>query len=109
MRCVGWVAERGARSRQARSARHASARLPAALILLPPSWRLPSPPVCDVCTVLADVARAMLAPKFVEELFKPQEIYGSQMIRGLFDQLAHSSIMRLNENSMDKVGGAQSA
>jgi len=40
---------------------------------------------------------------FIEELFKPQEIYSLQSTRQIFDRLAHSSIMRLNESSMDKL------
>ena len=55
------------------------------------------------CAVLADVGRAMFAEKFIEELFKPQEMYAPLNVRQVFDKLAHSSIMRLNENSMDKV------
>lgn len=46
----------------------------------------------------------MFAPKFVDELFKEQEMYSVQSTRKILDRLAHSSIMRLNTNSMDKVG-----
>jgi Organic solute transport protein 1 len=56
-----------------------------------------------LCAVLADVGRAMLNDKFIDELFKPQEMYAAPAIRQVFDKLAHSSIMRLNETSMDKV------
>ena len=45
----------------------------------------------------------MLNEKFVEELFKPQDMYTNFAVRGIFDRMAHSSIMRLNESSMDKV------
>lgn len=41
--------------------------------------------------------------KFIQELFKPQEMYTSSSTREIFNKLAHSSIMRLNESSMDKV------
>lgn len=54
--------------------------------------------------VMNDVVRTMFAPKFVDELFKEQEMYSVQSTRKIFDRLAHSSIMRLNTNSMDKVG-----
>ena len=53
--------------------------------------------------VLHDVVGAMFDPKFVDELFKPQEVYTQKATRQIFDKLAHSSIMRLSENSMDKL------
>jgi len=53
--------------------------------------------------VLCDVVRTMYYPRFIEELFKPQEIYSLQSTRQIFDRLAHSSIMRLNESSMGKL------
>lgn len=53
--------------------------------------------------VLNDVVRTMYYPRFIEELFKPQEIYSIQSVRQIFDRLAHSSVMRLNESSMDKL------
>mmetsp|Transcript_55144 Transcript_55144/g.124150 ORF Transcript_55144/g.124150 Transcript_55144/m.124150 type:complete len:379 (-) Transcript_55144:93-1229(-) len=53
--------------------------------------------------VLNDVVRTMYYPRFVDELFKPQEMYSIQSTRQIFDRLAHSSIMRLNESSMDKL------
>jgi hypothetical protein len=45
----------------------------------------------------------MYHESFVRELFKPQMIYSVQSVRQIFDRLAHSSIMRLNEASMDKL------
>ena len=53
--------------------------------------------------VLQDVVRTMFSTKFVDELFLPQEIYSNHSTRQIFERLAHSSIMRLNESSMDKV------
>jgi len=53
--------------------------------------------------VLNDVVRTMYYPRFIDELFKPQEMYSIQSTRQIFDKLAHSSIMRLNESSMDKL------
>ena len=46
----------------------------------------------------------MFNTRFMEELFKPQEIYSKKAMRTVFDRLAHASIMRLNTASMDKVG-----
>lgn len=45
----------------------------------------------------------MFNKKFLEELFKPQELYSKKALRTVFDRLAHASIMRLNQASMDKV------
>eukprot|EP00735_Rhodelphis_limneticus_P014985 TRINITY_DN9110_c0_g1::TRINITY_DN9110_c0_g1_i1::g.18209::m.18209 TRINITY_DN9110_c0_g1::TRINITY_DN9110_c0_g1_i1::g.18209 ORF type:complete len:375 (+),score=55.15,sp/Q29S00/OSCP1_BOVIN/39.18/9e-77,Oscp1/PF10188.4/1.2e-60,Ribosomal_60s/PF00428.14/0.14,Ribosomal_60s/PF00428.14/1.5e+04 TRINITY_DN9110_c0_g1_i1:132-1256(+) len=53
--------------------------------------------------VLHDVVRTMFDSKFIEELFKPQELYSGHSTRDVFDKLAHSSIMRLSEASMDKL------
>ena len=40
---------------------------------------------------------------FIDELFRPQDVYSMHSVRQIFDRLAHSSIMRLNESSMDKL------
>ena len=53
--------------------------------------------------VLQDVIRTMYNKMFIEELFRPQDVYSMQATRQIFDRLAHSSIMRLNESSMDKL------
>jgi len=53
--------------------------------------------------VLTDVLRTMFSGRFLSELFKPQEVYTNRATRAIFDRLAHSSIMRLNKNSMDKL------
>lgn len=45
----------------------------------------------------------MFSEKFISELFKPQKMYSSTSTRQIFDRLAHSSIMRLNTSSMDKL------
>lgn len=53
--------------------------------------------------VLHDVIKAMFAPTFVDELLRPQPLYTPAQTKEIFDRLAHSSIMRLSENSMDKL------
>lgn len=53
--------------------------------------------------VIWDIVTSMFSSKFVEELFVPQEIYSISSTRQIFERLAHSSIMRLNESSMDKL------
>ena len=45
----------------------------------------------------------MFNGKFVDELFRPQELYPKKAVKHIFEKLAHTSIMRLNEASMDKV------
>lgn len=54
-------------------------------------------------SVVNDIVGAMFHAKFVEELFRPQELYPKKAVKHIFEKLAHSSIMRLNEASMDKV------
>lgn len=56
-----------------------------------------------VVTVMNDIITTMFNKKFLEELFKPQELYSKKALRTVFDRLAHASIMRLNQASMDKV------
>lgn len=56
-----------------------------------------------VSTVLNDIISTMFNRKFMEELFKPQELYSKKALRTVYDRLAHASIMRLNQASMDKV------
>nr|DBA33650.1 TPA: hypothetical protein GDO54_001299 [Pyxicephalus adspersus] len=50
-----------------------------------------------------DIITTMFNKKFMEELFKPQELYSKKALRTVFDRLAHASIMRLNQASMDKL------
>lgn len=45
----------------------------------------------------------MFNQKFLEELFKPQKMYSKQAIYGLFHDIAHASIMKLNSDSMNKL------
>lgn len=53
--------------------------------------------------VLQDVLRTMYSNTFISELFKPQEMYSNSSTRQIFNKLAHSSIMRINETSMEKL------
>lgn len=54
-------------------------------------------------TVLNDVIGSLFKNEFVDELFKPQEIRSYAYVKEFFDKLAHSSIMKLNSNSMSKL------
>jgi len=53
--------------------------------------------------VLHDVVKTMFSGKFISEVFRPAEIYSNTSTRQIFEKLAHSSIMRLSESSMDKL------
>ncbi|CAK6964350.1 protein OSCP1 [Scomber scombrus] len=53
--------------------------------------------------VMNDIITTMFNKKFLEELFKLQELYSKKALRTVFDRLAHASIMRLNQASMDKL------
>lgn len=53
--------------------------------------------------MLEDIIKTMHNENFMAELFKPHHMYSNMSTRQIFDRLAHSSIMRLNTNSMDKV------
>lgn len=56
-----------------------------------------------------DIISTMFNKKFLAELFKPQELYSKKALRTVYDRLAHASIMRLNQASMDKVAHASAA
>ena len=62
-----------------------------------------SPASSLVSTVMNDIISTMFNQKFMDELFKPQELYSKKALRTVYDRLAHASIMRLNQASMDKV------
>ncbi|XP_054267139.1 protein OSCP1-like [Macrosteles quadrilineatus] len=53
--------------------------------------------------VLVDIVGIMLNQRFLEELFKPQEVYNKDALRSVFHDLAHASIMRLSDDSMGKL------
>ena len=60
-------------------------------------------PVDKEKRVLREVISAMYSDVFVSELFKPQDTYTVASTKQIFDKLAHSSLMRLNKSSMDKL------
>lgn len=53
--------------------------------------------------MLIEILKFMLAKSFLEELFKPQNMHPYSGTKTLFTKLAHSSVMKLNENSMSKL------
>ncbi|XP_042297130.1 protein OSCP1 isoform X2 [Sceloporus undulatus] len=53
--------------------------------------------------VMNDIIGGLFNKKFMDELFKPQELYSRKALRTVFERLVHASIMRLNAPSMDKL------
>ena len=56
-----------------------------------------------LCAVLLDITGVMFNKKFMDEVFKPQEVYPKKSLRAILERFAHASVMRLNAASMDKV------
>ena len=54
--------------------------------------------------VLNDVVRTWCDNGFIAELFKPQQLYSLPATRQIFERLAHSSIMRLNQSRCTSTG-----
>ncbi|CAF0766063.1 unnamed protein product [Adineta ricciae] len=53
--------------------------------------------------VINEIVGAMFNTRFLEEIFRPQELYPKKAVKHIFEKIAHTSIMRLNEASMDKL------
>eukprot|EP01084_Bolivina_argentea_P232628 392039_1 len=53
--------------------------------------------------VLLDTVSALFDSTMIDTIFKQRRIYESSAVRQLFHQITHSSIMRLNDQSMDKL------
>ncbi|EYB88229.1 hypothetical protein Y032_0250g138 [Ancylostoma ceylanicum] len=53
--------------------------------------------------VLHDIISQTLKQKYLHEIFKPQNMFSRRHMRAMFERLAHSSIMRLSESSMEKL------
>ncbi|XP_061676611.1 protein OSCP1 [Syngnathoides biaculeatus] len=73
------------------------------LYILDQRLRAQSIPADKAKKVMNDIISTMFNKKFLEELLKPQELYSKKALRTIFDRLAHASIMRLNQASMDKL------
>ena len=56
-----------------------------------------------VNAVLNDIFAAVFTPALMTEIFKKQKLLSIFAMRQMFEKLAHSSIMKLNEQSMNKV------
>ncbi|XP_010871826.1 protein OSCP1a isoform X2 [Esox lucius] len=53
--------------------------------------------------VMNDIIATMFNKAFMEELLKPQDVYSHRALRTVLTRLAHASIMRLNQASMDRL------
>lgn len=53
--------------------------------------------------IMSDIIVNMFNDKFLDEIFRPQELCSKKALRTIFERLAHTSIMRLNETSMEKL------
>merc|ERR1719204_2885113 len=59
---------------------------------------------CDKSSrVLLDTVSALFDLEMIESMFKAQPTFESSAVRQLFHRITHSSIMRLNDQSMDKL------
>lgn len=53
---------------------------------------------------MSDIVGVMFSKAFMEELMQPQDVYSHGALRRVLTRLAHTSIMRLDSTSMDRVG-----
>jgi hypothetical protein len=56
-----------------------------------------------LCVVLCDIGKILFNGVFLDEVFKKQDVYRMDVLKAMFDKLANSSIMRLQQSSLDKV------
>ncbi|KAG8005370.1 Protein OSCP1, partial [Nibea albiflora] len=53
--------------------------------------------------VMNDIIGTMFSKPFMDELLKPQQLYSHRTVKTVLTRLAHTSIMRLNPASMDRL------
>lgn len=53
--------------------------------------------------VMNDIILSVFNSKLISEVFKPHSAITFFVLKTIFEKLVHSSIMRLNEQSMNKV------
>ncbi|XP_030268973.1 protein OSCP1a isoform X2 [Sparus aurata] len=53
--------------------------------------------------VMNDIVGTMFSKNFMDELLKPQQLYSHRTMKTVLTRLAHTSIMRLNPASMDRL------
>lgn len=57
----------------------------------------------SIFIVMNDIVGTMFSKNFMDELLKPQQLYSHRTMKTVLTRLAHTSIMRLNPASMDRV------
>ena len=53
--------------------------------------------------VMCDVVNVMFDVDYFDEMAKPQITYSKEALRGIFKKIVHSSIMKINSESMEKL------
>ncbi|XP_047461419.1 protein OSCP1a [Mugil cephalus] len=53
--------------------------------------------------VMNDIVGTLFSKSFMDELLKPQQLYSHRTMKTVLTRLAHTSIMRLNPASMDRL------
>eukprot|EP00127_Corallochytrium_limacisporum_P003683 Clim_evm15s152 gene=Clim_evmTU15s152 len=53
--------------------------------------------------VISAIVYNMVRRRFLEEMMRPQPLYNLVQVRSICSRLAHSSVMKLNDASMDKL------
>eukprot|EP00731_Ephydatia_muelleri_P032170 Em0023g677a len=53
--------------------------------------------------VILDIVGRMLEDKCLKEIFRAQQVFSKRALKNIFEQLAQSSIMKLNRTAMDKL------
>uniref|UniRef100_A0A3B4ARK8 Organic solute carrier partner 1a n=1 Tax=Periophthalmus magnuspinnatus TaxID=409849 RepID=A0A3B4ARK8_9GOBI len=65
--------------------------------------RLQNTPADGTDKVLNDIVGTLFSKAFLDELFKPQQLYSHRTMKTVLSRLAQGSIMRLNPASMDRL------
>nr|CAB3264586.1 protein OSCP1-like [Phallusia mammillata] len=53
--------------------------------------------------VISDIVCTMFKPQFLQEIIKPQPVYSHEAMNTMFRRLVHTSIMKVNDDSMEKL------
>lgn len=56
-----------------------------------------------IMRIMTDMGNTMLSSTFVDELFRPQDIYSDESLRNLYLSIINSSIIQLDEKSVQKL------
>lgn len=56
-----------------------------------------------VISVLDEIISTLITPELIAELAKPQDTYSHKSVRLIMEDVVHSSAMRLDNSSMDRL------